>query len=445
MSKLGVASSRGEVEKNWEHRWEEPAPTCFQLIGKQTSRSPNLTITSRYPDWQGLLWCPRILLLFLWLGLWFWLSKVLKEIFLTDLEEAVPFEAVNWTEVAEIKENLLVIEQAEFGRELSKEIKDLPPRNRLDLRIELKKMVEDKSYRPGRAGKILILDHFDFNMKDGNYNQARLNLLEGLLCELDLKLVIISTIDPLYFLTDDATEALADSKDSALTRHLLDRWAAALSKFKKVHRKDLSRGKFKQVLKAFTKSDDFVSWVKRECAHTANLREIGEKVLNEFSGNNSLTREWVVSRVLDLADSYYHVLWTGLSPTERLVLYQLAGDGWANRKNFVAIQQLESKQLVRRNPMYQIINESFRRFVLSPEHKEDIAQWEKLEQQSTWHAMRFVAIAIGIGFAAWLLYTQAAFSQTVVGYIAAIATLLTAAGSLFGRSGRPTSAKAESE
>jgi hypothetical protein len=439
MSKLGVASSK-EVEKNWEHIWKEPAPTCFQLIWKRASRWPGLTITSRYPDWKGLLWPNRIFLLALWLGLWFWLWIVLKEIFLTNLEDLMPFEAADWTAVADIKQNFLVIERAESDRELWNEITDLPPGNRLDLRIELKKMVEDKSYWPGWEGtvKVLILDHFDFNMKDGNYNQARLNLLEGLLGKLDLKLVIISTIDPLYFLTDDATEALADGKDSALTRRLvLDRWASALSKFKKTHHKDLSQNEFNMV------SD--TNWVKRECDHTAKLREIGEKVLKEFSGNHSPTREWVVTRVLDLADSYYHVLWTGLSPTERLVLYQLARDGWANPKNLVAIQQLESKQLVRRNPMFQIINESFRRFVLSPEHAEEIAQWEKLEQQSTWHAMRFVVIAVGIGFAAWLLYTQAAFSQTVVGYIAAIATLLTAAGSLFGRSGRPTPAKAEGE
>ena len=146
-----------------------------------------------------------------------------------------------------------------------------------------------------------------------------------------------------------------------------------------------------------------------------------------------------------LEDSDYHALWTGLSPTERLVLYQLARDGWANPKNLAAIQQLESKHLVCRRPMYKIIDESFRRFVLSPEHAEDMAQWEKLEQQSAWRAMRSVAIAIGIGVVVWLFYTQAAFSQTLVGYIAAITTLLTAVGSVFGRSGRPTAAKAEGE
>jgi hypothetical protein len=178
--------------------------------------------------------------------------------------------------------------------------------------------------------------------------------------------------------------------------------------------------------------------IVRSCARSAR------RFLN-CSGNHAPTCEWAVSRVLDLADSYYHVLWASLSTTERLVLYQLARDGWSNPKNLAAIQQLESKQLVRRNPMYQIINESFRRFVLSPEHAEEIARWEKLEQQSTWHAMRFVVIAIGIGFAGWFLYSQAAFSQAVVDYIAALAKLLTAVGGLLGRSGRPTSAKAEGE
>ena len=134
--------------------------------------------------------------------LWFWLSIVLKEIFLTELEVVMPPEPVRWKEVSDIAQNSLIIDQAESRRELWKKIAHLPPGNRLDLRIELREMVKNKSYWPRKwekTGKILILDHFDFNMKDGNYNQARLKLLEGLLCVADLKLVIISTLDPLYF------------------------------------------------------------------------------------------------------------------------------------------------------------------------------------------------------------------------------------------------------
>jgi len=375
-----------------------------------------------------------------------WLAIVLKEVLLTSLEDVTSFTDLGWTTVTDIDEHYLVINQAESGRKLWKQITDLPPTNRLDLRIELKKMAEDKTYWPrwDKSVRVLILDHFDFNMKDDNYNQARLSLLENLLCESDLKLVIISAIDPLYSLTDDATDALAEGNDGT-TRRLLGRWAAALSKFRKMHLADRSQPEFERALQKHSNDPVFVARVKQECDHTSKLREIGETILDEHSGDDSPSREWVVSRVVGLADSYYHALWTRLSSTERLALYQLARDGWSNPKNLAAIQQLEAKQLVCKDPMYKIINESFRRFVLSPEHADDIAQWVKLEQQSTWHALKFIVIAIGIGFAAWLLYTQAALSQQVVGYIAAIATLLTAAGSLFGRSIKSAQPKTEGD
>jgi hypothetical protein len=35
------------------------------------------------------------------------------------------------------------------------------------------------------------------------------------------------------------------------------------------------------------------------------------------------TKQWVSSRVLERADAYYHVLWSALTATERLVLYRL--------------------------------------------------------------------------------------------------------------------------
>ena len=445
MSKLGVAST-ADARHNWEHCWKEPTPTSFQLVWKSSSRWPNQTVTATYLDWKGLQRWPRIFLVLLWVGLGFWLAIVLKEVLFTSLEDVTPFTDLGWTGVADIKEHYLVINQAESGRKLWKQINDLPPTNRLDLRIELKKMDEDKTYWPSwdKSMRVLILDHFDFNMKDEAYNRARLSLLESLLCESDLRLIIISTIDPLYSLTDDATDTMADGQDSP-ARRLLGRWAAALSKFRKVHLADLSQPEFERTLQKHSSDAIFAARVKEECDHTSKLRELGELILEEHSGGNSPSREWVVSRVMSLADSYYHSLWTRLSSTERLVLYQLARDGWSNPKNLAAMHQLEAKQLVKREPMYKIINESFRRFVLSPEHADDIAQWVKLEQQSTWHALKFIVIAVGIGFAAWLLYSQAALSQQVVGYIAAIATLLTAAGSLFGRSVKSTPSKAEGE
>jgi hypothetical protein len=83
-----------------------------------------------------------------------------------------------------------------------------------------------------------------------------------------------------------------------------------------------------------------------------------------------------------------------LATSERLALYQLALDGWANPKNTAALQQLESKLLIRRMPMFRIMNMSFQRFVASAEHTSEIEQWEKEQKQSTWRALRLVLIEL---------------------------------------------------
>jgi hypothetical protein len=50
--------------------------------------------------------------------------------------------------------------------------------------------------------------------------------------------------------------------------------------------------------------------------------------------------------LLDRVDSYYRVLWSSFTENERLVLYQLSRDGWANPLNRAAIQQLQRKEFV---------------------------------------------------------------------------------------------------
>ena len=101
------------------------------------------------------------------------------------------------------------------------------------------------------------------------------------------------------------------------------------------------------------------------------LRTVGKELLLNFqppSGAPNVSymrsprfpsREQLVEMVLDRADAYYRMLWAGLTTTERLVLYQLALDGWANPKNAPAIRQLEQKQLIYRRPMYRLIDGDF--------------------------------------------------------------------------------------
>jgi len=163
------------------------------------------------------------------------------------------------------------------------------------------------------------------------------------------------------------------------------------------------------------------------------LQKVGVELLEKFGKPPAPSREQMVNMVVERADAYYRMLWAGLTTSERLVLYQLALDGWANPKNAPAIRQLEQKQLIYRQPMYRIMNDSFRTFIRSSEHEREIATWQKTEQQSTWQALRFVIFAAIIGSGVWLLYAQGQLFQIGTGYLTAIATLLTAVAGITAR------------
>jgi hypothetical protein len=315
--------------------------------------------------------------------------------------------------------------------------------------------VQDTSSTPGA----IVIDHFDFNMRNSAWNQTRLLLLEKLLDKPEQRLVLVSTVDLLFFLVEERQSVLADAKDSQTASLLLERWAHALDKFSKVKLPNKDEDALAQAVDRFF--CDWERWVPSshedggfaqiagriclECSSMPMLRTVGKELLLNFqppSGAPNVSymrsptfpsREQLVEMVLDRADAYYRMLWAGLTTTERLVLYQLALDGWANPKNTPAIRQLEQKQLIYRRPMYRLINESFRKFIRSPEHEKEITAWQREEQQSTWQVLRFIMIAAIIGVGAWLLYAQASLFQIGAGYITAIATLLTAIAGITAR------------
>ncbi len=454
MSKLGVAATANANSEVQGYIWKEPTPRTFELSWTKYSELYPLNVIATFPCWTGLRHLDQFLLIVLWVALSFWFMTIVNSIFFATVEDT-SLDTVAWEKVDDIKRDYLVIERAKSGRrKWIGAISGITTESHVDLRVELQNIIDSKFTDIVSAGPVIILDYFEFNFRDREYNLARLELLENLLVDPDRKLVLVSTIDPLFFLSESSPGVLTDSANAANRSQLLDRWAHVLGGFVKVHPKAPSDRDFHRALQSFDElhaikghqdCHQFALWIEQECNCTTHLRRIGQDLLDQHREEDcDLSREWVVSKVLDLADSYYHILWSILTPSERLVLYQLAMDGWTNPRNIASILQLKRKLLIFRDPMYRIMNESFRRFVLSSEHAEEIAQWEKAEQTSTWRAFRFVGIAVAIGVGVWLLYTQAAFSQIVVAYIAAITTLLTAIAGLFGKSsGRANSSQAD--
>jgi hypothetical protein len=451
ISKLGVASSEEPLD-SWEHSFTELKDTTFRLSWNSGSRLPQMIVLAGYPPWQGMRWWASLCTLLLWTVLGLWLMSLVRKIFFTEVAITRAFDEVDWRDSKELASHFLVIGRAKSGKTAWLDsIRGLAKSDRLDFRVNLKQITMHDALEASSSGSsVIVLDHFDFNLKDRECNLAKLEFLEKLLYVGHRKVVVVSTVEPLYFLSEGPPEWLSDGKDPELVHRLLDRWALVLSRLRVVRAPESNDGSFNQKVKKFLRHHrthrshrQFAIWVRQECRSTVMLRGVGTRILENFQESDPVTREWIKGNVLDRADDYYHVLWSGLSAGERMVLYQLALDGWANPKNVAALQQLERKSLICRGPMYKLLNRSFGEFVLGAEHADEIKQWEKHQQQSTWRAFKLVLIAFAVGAAAWLLHSQAALSQVVVAYIAGIGTLLTAIAGLLGRSSGKASAKPE--
>src|SRR5262249_49401238 len=95
-------------------------------------------------------------------------------------------------------------------------------------------------------------------------------------------------------------------------------------------------------------------------------------------------------------------------------------------------RQLQRKRLIRAEPMFRIMNESFRLFVLKAQDQREIADWEIQGKQSSWRTLKFSLIAIGVALAAWLFYAQKDLFQGAIGYVLTLGAALTAIANILG-------------
>jgi hypothetical protein len=274
----------------------------------------------------------------------------------------------------------------------------------------------------------VVVDTFEFDIDNPDNCLAKLKLLEDLVYVRRKHVILLSTVDPMFYVAASSPEIVTPRGQAPeLAAQILDRWAAVLSSFVKFEMEDLStdyidRCVSELMVRGKPCPDELIRLVHEECDHTAQLSKLGCTILECYCSKAAVSRSDVIEELLDRADAYYRVLWSTCTKQERLVLFQLARDGWANPKNERAIQQLERRRLITRSPGLRIMNESFRRFVDNAQLPCEVAKWEEEVQNSTWSALKLGFTTAALAAGAWLLYTQQDLFQVGLGYIAAMGT-----------------------
>lgn len=144
--------------------------------------------------------------------------------------------------------------------------------------------------------------------------------------------------------------------------------------------------------------------------------------------DGSLTADQILEEVEERATSFYQRIWEACDPDERVVLEHVARHGLASAASRRAVRRLLSRGLLRKDPGLRLMNQSFARFVLEGERRQEVATIELQAEPSLWDRLRIPLAVTAVAALTFLVATQReavdATLSMAVGVSAAVPTLV---------------------
>jgi hypothetical protein len=164
--------------------------------------------------------------------------------------------------------------------------------------------------------------------------------------------------------------------------------------------------------------------LNQETATTVHLKKIGNWIRS--------LKEWPMWSPQDMKDQfrlaafpYYRSLWESSSVLEKRALYHVASDGYLHAHN-PELVGLCQKGLLRLNPDIQLLNESFRSFVLDMSTNTGIAEWEAGDSPDTWARLKYPFLLLFGVIVVFLFATQQEFKNSFITLVSLLPVLLPA-------------------
>jgi len=316
----------------------------------------------------------------------------------------------------------------------------------------------------GRADLVasprICLHHFEHRLQEEEHNLLKLGLMEELILGRDKPVIILSHVVPAWYLLDRKPAAEAEDgtldPDKATKRleavekarkEIQERWRGLLRRFltwvcrnrANVHRlnSDLSAIQSAHVLPDgalnVRRLQRLLAMAREECGESEQLESLAGDLVK--ARLQDLSRDLFLDDLKERAEPYYRALWTMCTEEEKVVLVHLAEGGLINAKNAVALKMLMRRGLVRRDPSFRLMNESFRRFVATDICLVEVRTLEQEAGTSAWGRMKGPLTVTLIGVAAFFFFTQREAFDVSIAFLSAIAASLPALFRVFGAAG----------
>lgn len=133
----------------------------------------------------------------------------------------------------------------------------------------------------------------------------------------------------------------------------------------------------------------------------------------------------MTEQFLRISWPYYLAIWQSCSLSEKLALFHLALDDYLHADN-PDLTSLSQKGLIRLEPDLQLMNESFRKFVLQLGSNLHLSKWEKQATQDTWGRLKWPFLMIFGIIILFFFFTQQEFKNSFITLISLLPILLPA-------------------
>jgi hypothetical protein len=276
--------------------------------------------------------------------------------------------------------------------------------------------------------RAVVVDHFEYQWGDPPQDQEKRMFIGGLLSR-GIKVCIMSAYNPY-----DWNEQ--PPKDSSLTSSLRPPgpWTAIFHTFglayfipgimEGVIRKWLNP----QTDDGHTKDTEQLLFVKGLLKHeteaTVHLVKIGNWI-RSLQDWEMWSPEEIKEQVRLAALPYYRSLWESCSMDEKLALYHVASDGYLHTHNPELLPLLQ-KGLLRLKPDIQLLNESFRSFVLESATNTRVEEWQAGATPDTWARLKYPLLLVFGVIVVFLFATQQEFKNSFITLVSLLPILLPA-------------------
>ncbi|MEO6723413.1 MAG: hypothetical protein ABIN67_23805, partial [Ferruginibacter sp.] len=301
----------------------------------------------------------------------------------------------------------------------------------------MKKVFNDRN-------KLIIVNHFEYNIQDPVSNHYKLDFLERLFLENRCKIIILSTIHPVAFL--DSMNNVSKQDDKIIPGQDLERWHVLLGHYRLVVLR-MQLGAYNIAEEESIDNPGKTSLYNKELIssqlilkETSNTHFLKKMQGSIFEVANKLNEKERVNKFDELAFKlqitshyFYMYIWQSLTKEEKFLLYDLAEDNLVNSFDDYNLSMLLSKGvIIRSDGTIKFFNKGFRNFILTAiGNSEAMKIKSQIAENGNWNKLKSPLQIIIIAILVFLLASQEEAYSKLVTYVAALGAGIPAVLKLF--------------